>query len=260
MSLKTAGQKIASGWHKRTPNGQTLIHKCMPFLLVAALASATVFAALGVRFAQQEYVTISGTKLELEAEKQVLAESKKELEQKLAETKELLDQLTLANTNAQNILDSATDTVTDKIEQLQDAYQNVEDKQMQCWVLPIQYTRCSSPYGYREHPVEGEAKFHYGVDLAAPVGTPVVAARSGTVSAATYGDAEGYYVNIDHLDGYDSRYLHMSRHIVKEGQFVQAGQIIGYCGASGMVTGPHLHFGIYYDKAAVDPSEFITFY
>lgn len=99
------------------------------------------------------------------------------------------------------------------------------------------------------------------MDLAADPGTPIVASRSGTVTAAAYvEDNEGYYVNIDHLDGYESRYLHMSKYIVTEGQFVMAGQIIGYCGDSGAATGYHLHFGIYHNNEVVDPADYIDLY
>ena len=78
------------------------------------------------------------------------------------------------------------------------------------------------------------------------------------MKAAAYDeDNEGYYVNIDHLDGYVSRYMHMDKYIVTQGQFVVAGQIIGYCGDSGIATGVHLHFGIYKDGKAVNPAYYM---
>ena len=261
MNLKPLWEKAVSAWHTLAPDWQTFIRKSMPYILVAVFTSATAFAMVGVQAVGKEYMTIEGTKAELENEKQELAANQTELEKTLTETRDLLNRLSVANTNAKTLLDETENTVSDKIEELMSAYQNVADKEQQRWILPIQYTLLSSPFGYRDHPVAGEAKFHYGVDLAAPQGTPVVASRSGTVTKAAYvEDNEGYYVNIDHMDGYTSRYLHMSRFIVAEGQFVFAGQIIGYCGSTGVATGPHLHFGIYQDNAAVNPADYIDFY
>ncbi len=125
------------------------------------------------------------------------------------------------------------------------------------WLVPINYTRFSSPFGYRIHPVYGDYRFHYGVDLGAPTGTPIIATRSGTVTTATYGSSGGYYVYIDHGDGYRSAYLHMTHYIVSVGQQVTAGQVIGYCGSTGCSTGPHLHFSIYKNGVAVNPALYI---
>lgn len=127
------------------------------------------------------------------------------------------------------------------------------------WLVPINYTQFSSPFGYRIHPIYGDWRFHYGVDLSAPQGTPIVASRSGVVTAASYeyGGA-GYYVNIDHRDGFSTRYMHMTHYIVAPGDYVAAGQVIGYCGSTGASTGPHLHFSVYYNGVAVNPALYIN--
>ncbi len=125
------------------------------------------------------------------------------------------------------------------------------------WLVPINYTHFTSPFGWREHPVYGGWRFHYGVDLSAPQGTPIYASRGGRVTTATYGSSGGYYVVIDHLDGYTSNYLHMTHYIVAPGDYVAAGQVIGYCGSTGASTGPHLHFAIYKNGTAVNPAEYI---
>ena len=126
------------------------------------------------------------------------------------------------------------------------------------WLLPINYTYFSSPFGWRDHPVYGGQRFHYGVDLAAPQGTPIYATRGGRVTVATYDSSSGYYVSINHLDGFVTKYLHMTHYIVSPGQYVAAGQVIGYCGSTGASTGPHLHFGIYKDGVAVNPALYIN--
>jgi murein DD-endopeptidase MepM/ murein hydrolase activator NlpD len=125
------------------------------------------------------------------------------------------------------------------------------------WKVPINYTAFTSPFGYRIHPIQGYKKFHYGVDLAAPTGTPIYATRSGTVDTATYGSSAGYYVQIDHGDGFKSIYMHMTHYVVSKGQQVSQGQVIGYCGSTGASTGPHLHFGITKNGNYVNPANYI---
>lgn len=125
------------------------------------------------------------------------------------------------------------------------------------WKVPINYTAFTSPFGYRTDPVYGGKRFHYGVDLAAPKGRPIYATRSGTVSIASYDSECGYYVQINHGDGYKSIYMHMTNYIVKKGQKVSQGEVIGYCGSTGKSTGPHLHFGISKNGSYVNPANYI---
>ena len=126
------------------------------------------------------------------------------------------------------------------------------------WLVPISYTRFSSPFGMRLHPVYGDYRLHNGVDLSAPEGTPIYASRAGQVIVATYGASGGNYVMIDHMDGtYTTMYLHMTRYVVHVGQNVNAGELIGYCGSTGVSTGPHLHFSIFKNGVAVNPADYI---
>ena len=125
------------------------------------------------------------------------------------------------------------------------------------WALPIYYSAFTSAFGYRTDPVYGGSAYHYGVDLAAPTGTPIYASRSGTVSTATYDGSCGYYVQINHGDGYRSIYMHMTHYVVSAGQYVSRGQVIGYCGSTGKSTGPHLHFGISKNGSYVNPANYI---
>ncbi len=128
------------------------------------------------------------------------------------------------------------------------------------WTMPCAYTRLSSPYGWRVHPVYGYPKFHDGVDLANSSGTPIVATRSGTVTLAVYSTTAGNYVTINHGDGFSSVYMHMTHYIVSIGQKVSAGQIIGYMGSTGVSTGPHLHFSITYQGYSQNPADYLNFY
>ena len=125
------------------------------------------------------------------------------------------------------------------------------------WGRPCSWRKLTSPYGYRTHPTTGQWKFHNGVDLANDKGTPIYAVRSGKVTVATYGSTYGYYVTINHGDGFSSLYAHMTRLVVSKGDTVEKGQLIGYMGSTGRSTGPHLHFSIFYNGSTVNPMNYI---
>ena len=96
------------------------------------------------------------------------------------------------------------------------------------------------------------------MDLAAPANTPIYASRAGVVTTATYSNNAGYYVTINHGDGFSSIYMHMNNYVVSSGQAVSAGQLIGYVGRTGIATGYHLHFGIAYNGAYVNPCAYVS--
>ena len=126
------------------------------------------------------------------------------------------------------------------------------------WVTPTKNYWISSQYGMRYHPLSGLWTKHNGVDMAAAKGTPIYATRSGKVTVTSYQEGgAGWYVWINHGDGYSSIYMHMTHYIVKPGQYVEAGEVIGYVGTSGGSTGYHLHFGITYKGTYVDPQDYI---
>ena len=125
------------------------------------------------------------------------------------------------------------------------------------WLKPTAYSYVSSPFGYRVHPVTGKWTMHKGVDLVASKGTPIYASRSGYVTIATYHSTAGNYVTLNHQDGYTSVYMHMTHDVVSVGEYVKAGELIGYVGSTGRSTGPHLHFGITYNGTYVNPMNYI---
>ena len=126
------------------------------------------------------------------------------------------------------------------------------------WLRPCSYTYMSSPFGFRTSPTAGASSYHQGVDLAAPANTPVYASRSGIVTTTTYSNSAGYYVTINHGDGFSSIYMHLNNYVVSAGQAVSAGQLIGYVGRTGIATGYHLHFGIAYNGAYVNPCAYVS--
>jgi len=116
-------------------------------------------------------------------------------------------------------------------------------------------TRVTSGFGNRVHPVAGEVKFHTGVDLAAPEGSRVRSVADGVVKEAGPRGAYGNVVEVSHADGTSTLYAHNSELLVKAGDPVAAGQPIALSGATGRVTGPHLHFEIRRHDHPVDPEK-----
>ena len=126
------------------------------------------------------------------------------------------------------------------------------------WIRPCSYTSITSPFGYRESPTTGASTYHQGVDLDTGTGWTVVAARAGVVTVASYSSSAGYYVQIDHQDGFRSIYMHLSSYSVSAGQIVSAGDTIGATGSTGISTGDHLHFGISLNGVYVNPCNYVA--
>ncbi len=117
-------------------------------------------------------------------------------------------------------------------------------------------TRFGSPYGLRMHPILGYARMHYGVDLTAPKGTKIYASGDGFVYRADWGGGYGNCVRINHGYGYETRYAHMSKILVKSGTYVKRGDIIGEVGSTGLSTSPHLHYEVLINGKFVNPVNF----
>ncbi|HSQ97446.1 MAG TPA: peptidoglycan DD-metalloendopeptidase family protein [Rickettsiales bacterium] len=120
---------------------------------------------------------------------------------------------------------------------------------------PVNGARISSGFGMRKHPILGYSKFHAGKDFAAPIGTPIFAAGSGTVVKAQFWSTWGNYVRIRHTNGYETEYAHASKIVpgIKPGVKVKQGQVIAYVGTTGRSTGPHLHYGVIYNNQRINP-------
>ncbi|MBW8784706.1 MAG: M23 family metallopeptidase [Novosphingobium sp.] len=120
--------------------------------------------------------------------------------------------------------------------------------------MPVGSGRISSGYGMRVHPILGGVRMHWGVDLAAPSGAPIMATTNGTVRSAGWSGGYGLLVALDDPSGIETRYGHMSRVAVAAGQEVRAGQILGFVGSTGRSTGPHVHYEVRVAGRAVDPA------
>ncbi len=198
------------------------------------------------------------------------------LAQKRAETDALLIEMKAKGDEFQSMIEESEQMQEDLMQEIankKEEYQDAKDREQASspviggttttvngikWTVPCSYWRVSSPFGYRWHPISGAWKMHNGVDLTGPEGTPIVATRSGYVTTAAYqAGGAGNYVSLSHGDGFGSIYMHMTHYVVSYGQYVEAGQVIGYMGTTGGSTGVHLHFGISYNGVYVNPAEYI---
>lgn len=125
--------------------------------------------------------------------------------------------------------------------------------------LPLRaYEGITSPFGLRRNPFGPGYEFHDGLDFSAPYGTPVYATGSGVVARAGWMGPYGLAVLLDHAEGYQSLYGHLSRLLVRPGERVEKGQVLGHVGSTGRSTGPHLHYSVYRYGAPLDPRPYLS--
>lgn len=219
----------------------------------------------------REYVEVC--KLQLETEQQLLQETKQEVEAKEASLQTLISEKEREITayeqdinNQESMLAAyeaeiaAQDAEIEALEAavaadkaaLEEAKRRKYDGGKFAWPAPS-YTRISDDYGYRIHPTLKVKKFHNGVDMAAPGGSPILSAYDGVVVAAAYSSTMGNYVMIDHGDELYTIYMHASKLYVKRGQEVSRGEKIAAVGTTGRSTGNHLHFGVRLKGSYVNP-------
>lgn len=122
---------------------------------------------------------------------------------------------------------------------------------------PIDQMSLSSSYGMRVHPITGKVARHNGIDIPAAHGTPIYATADGIVGRAQRLGGYGNYVEIEHGNAIQTRYGHMSSYVVRSGQQVKKGEIIGYVGSTGRSTGNHLHYEVRIEGAPVNPMPFV---
>jgi murein DD-endopeptidase MepM/ murein hydrolase activator NlpD len=124
-------------------------------------------------------------------------------------------------------------------------------------IQPIAKFTFTSAYGVRSDPFQGSAAMHAGIDLASPTGTPIYATADGVVDRAEWFGGYGNMVEIEHGKGIATRYGHMSKIAVRDGERVKRGDLIGYVGSTGRSTGSHLHYEVRIDGRAVNPVPFL---
>lgn len=124
--------------------------------------------------------------------------------------------------------------------------------------MPLEDATLTSDFGMRDHPVLRKRARHKGVDLAAATGTPVYATADGLIEMAKWYSSYGNYIQIGHGNDLETRYAHLSRIAVSEGEMVRKGDLIGYVGSTGRSTGPHLHYEVRIAGAAVNPIPYMV--
>ena len=230
-------------------------------------------------------------KAELEVAMTELEAATEELEAKRLEADALLEKLIAKGEAFEALIDESEDLQAELMEQIAKTEKDYKNQKFKEWLATsvppttkkpsssnsssqgapapsstgwrsplVKSSYVTSPYGMRLHPVYKVYKMHHGVDLQSKKGDTIVAAKGGVVTVASYqrGGA-GYYVTINHGDGFSSSYMHMTHFVVKKGDYVKAGQTIGYVGSTGVSTGPHLHFSIYYNGNSVNPAKYVNF-
>lgn len=125
------------------------------------------------------------------------------------------------------------------------------------YIKPLYGGRMSSTFGPRKRPTKGASTYHKGIDWATPVGTPIYASCGGTVAKAGWGSGYGNVVYINHPDGRQTRYGHLSKILVSPGQTVSQGQKIALSGNTGVSSGPHVHFEILIGGSQVNPLKYL---
>lgn len=225
----------------------------------------------------QQVKLVEVTRQALEEEKETLDTAKEELEQEQANMESLLADKKTQMASVEDDLEGQNATIAEYEAQV--AQQNAEISALESavasekaqlaaenqrhynggmftWPAPS-YTYISSEFGYRTHPIYGDQRFHNGLDMAAPGGSPILAAYDGTVVAAAYSSSMGNYIMIDHGDGLYTIYMHASALYVSKGQSVSQGQQIAAVGSTGNSTGNHLHFSVRLNGSYVSPWNYL---
>lgn len=133
----------------------------------------------------------------------------------------------------------------------------VQDKIRKEFIIPVEGAETSA-FGYRKDPITKENKFHSGIDLDVKVGTPVKASYDGVVRECSEDSENGKYVLIDHKNGVETKYCHLSEALVKKEDVVKKSQVIAKSGNTGKSTGPHLHFELLYMGENKDPNDYFN--
>ena len=214
---------------------------------------------------EQLKADMEDARAEQEVMKAELEEKKSEQQAKVAEAQKLLDQINADVAEVNRQLDAESAAAREIQANIAKKQRSLEEERRRnnivinsesgyLWPLPGYY-RLTSLFGYRIHPITGKAHSHTGIDIPAPAGTQILAAKSGQVVTSARHSSYGNYVVIDHGNGNSTLYAHMSSRAVKEGEMVSQGQVIGYVGTTGSSTGNHLHLEVRDNYTRVNPEK-----
>lgn len=219
---------------------------------------------------EKQKQTIEDEKKKLEEQKQQIDTAKQEKEKAsiiLQNTKVMKDTYTSQLTDQEKQIQSEIDAYQTQLNQIESEIQSITANNLilnpnyiggeMLWPLPG-YTKLSSTFKMRVHPITGVYKLHTGIDIPAPIGTNFLAANDGVVVKAEYNTAYGNMVMIDHGGGVSTLYAHGSKIMVSVGQQVKKGDVVLLVGETGYATGPHGHFEVRINGSPVDPLPYVT--
>lgn len=240
----------------------------MPFLLLASLVG---FAGVGVIFTASMsyrlvdyYQTkrrldyISGQFQEMRATMTALKESESQFKKLFSfnSKKQLFAELGSENDGSINV-EELKKQINSSMESVNEIRAYLAKQKDAYLVTPRGWPvegRLTSGFGMREHPKYHKEKFHTGIDLSVPTGTPVHATAEGIVSFASWSPGNGNIVVIEHGSGFSTVYAHNSKNLVKAGQTVKRGDVIANAGSTGVATGSHVHYEVWKNGQYVDPA------
>ena len=208
---------------------------------------------------EAEKSELEDAKAQQEAARQQQVAAKQELSSQQSEVDKLITEISATEADLQkqeaalrSAAAAADAEIRRKEKELASQIANVPSESGFLWPLSG-YNTLSSLFGSRIHPITGKANNHTGIDIPAPRGTAIKAAKSGVVTKSTYNNSYGNYVVVSHSDGTSTLYAHMSRRSVSEGQKVTQGAKLGEVGTTGSSTGNHLHFEVRVNGSRTDP-------
>ena len=196
-------------------------------------------------------------KAEQEAAQANLQAQESEVDALLSQISNQEDELEAREAQLRAASDAATAEIAAAERELAAQINNVVSESGFMWPLPGYYN-LSSLFAGRIHPITGKPQHHTGIDIPAPSGTDILAAKSGVVTTSTYNNSYGNYVVVSHSDGTSTLYAHMSRRGVSKGEVVSQGQYIGDVGTTGSSTGNHLHLEVRVNGSRVDPTQYFS--
>lgn len=246
---------------------QLLLHQLVKkFVLYFTLAviAVIVFGGWLISMLYHELSQLEYKKEELIHKEYQLGEQNSKLQRQIeAKTKQFeaindkvsgIEELIGLKTPDASSIDERLENITVTSTQQQHLFRSIPNG----WV--IENNGLTGKFGWRTHPILKSREFHRGIDLRAALETPIVAPADGVVEFAGYHKSSGfgYLVIVEHNYGFKTSYAHLSKNmIVKSGEFVRKGQLIGYTGNSGLSTGPHLHYEVRFISRPLDPQHFL---
>lgn len=267
-SLKLKTNKMLRPWfavlHARL-GGQDGLLRLKLFLfgfLAASTLVGTVLGSILIVECHRNNQKLETIKLELESfgrqvESRAYSEIPSEIMTELSSSNEFAPSFP-AFGEAQVDSPAEFDSIIESIQKIKTQLSTKDEVAARIPTLPPVNGFVSSKFGLRHSPVGSKWEQHWGVDIAARVGSLIASSAPGTVKQVTSGNGYGTYLIIDHGNGVESRYAHNGKIVVRSGDFVQRGQIIGTVGLTGRTTGPHLHFEVWVDGHPVDPTRYVN--